>query len=153
VKQFARGLLPVALLFFAVASPGNASAQAVADPFTGLKGRWVWIGHRDQFGMEKACRDNWTQYDVSADRRTINYRYPFEKDGQRQEKAGSYAVLYQDGNSIVMYLDGETRKYKNGDRWVWVLQLENPNLFYWRIFTTSLEQSEGPKYARVRCPG
>jgi hypothetical protein len=123
-----------------------AMAQPVSDPFAALAGRWVWVGHRDKLGLQKACADHATTYEIPGDRRTIIYR------SGREQKGGFYTVLYRDGNSIVMYLDGEDRKYKNGDRWVWVLQVENPTLFYWRIFTTTLEQSEGPKFARVKCP-
>ena len=123
----------------------EALSQSVLDPLASLNGRWAAEINIKEYGQTKACAEYWEEYKVSADGREITNSHP-------KGVGRGYRVLYVDGKSAVMYLNDEDRKYKNGDRWVWVLQMENPNLFYWRIFTFTLEQSEGPKYARARCP-
>lgn len=148
-------ILIIGIQFFLAifALGGEALSQSVLDPLTGLSGRWAAVINIEKYGQAKACAEHWEEYKVSADGRDITNSYMQDNAGKFTPRPGrGYKVLYVDGNSVVMYLNGEDRKYKNGDRWVWVLQMENPNLFYWRIFTLTLEQSEGPKFARARCP-
>ena len=130
-----------------------AAAQAITDPLATLQGKWVWIGNRDKLGLAKACAEKWERYEVSADRRQINNSYMAEENGRPTPRAGrGYIVLYEEGSSVVAYLNNENRRYKNGDRWVWVALFENDrNTFFWRIHTLPLD-AEDRKFARVRCP-
>jgi len=150
MKHLALCMLVVASM---LSADRPARAQNVPDPLDAFNGRWTWVGHAEKLGKAKACAEHWEEYKVSADRREIRNSYLSDKGGTLTPQPGrGYIVLYRDGNSVAMYLNEESRKYKNGDHWVWVMQMENPDLFYWRILTTTTEQSEGPKYARVRCP-
>lgn len=143
----------VLLTLFLVLTVSQAFAQGAPDALETLNGRWTWVGNIEKYGKAKACAEHWEEYKVSADRREIANSYMSDKSGTLMPQPGrGYVVVYRNGNTAALYLNNEDRKYKNGDRLIWVLQVENPNLFYWRILTLTLEQSEGPKFARARCP-
>jgi hypothetical protein len=134
-----------ASLFFCT----SAGGQTTVDPMAAFEGRWVWSGNRDKLGPQKACSERWTQFQISADKREITYRYQLEAGG---EKSGTYNVLYQDGNSIAMYLNKEERKVRNGDRVVWIAVVVDKDTFTWRIHGLSSNLTEMIYLRRVRCP-
>ena len=138
-------VVPVLSIFLCA----SASAQA-PDPFAALEGRWIWIGSKDNPGLEKACAEKWTELKFSGGRKVLTYRYA--KEGGTAE--GSYNVLYQEGNSIAMYMNGETRKLSgSNDRFIWIAVIENKDRFLWRIHSQQTSAEELAKYARIRCPG
>ena len=143
------GLLVVSVLLLAGAT--GAETQGVGDPLAAMQGRWIWVGNIEKMGQDNACADTATRFEVSADRRTLTYSYTLEKDGKREEKSGSYVVLYQEGDSVAMYLNNETRRLKNGDRYVWVAIFESPDRFLWRIYADASTPAQLAPYARVRC--
>jgi hypothetical protein len=139
-----RSLL-VALL--AALAPTAALAQASPDPLATLNGRWVYVGYRDQQGLEQACKEHFEHYEVSADRRDIKTASAAKGPGK------GYRVLYAEDNTAVMYLNDETRKLKaSGDRLIWVLIIESADRFRWRIYSNPSDPEQEGKYARVRCP-
>ena len=140
------------LLFVALSACVGASAQSLSDPLATMNGRWVWIGNRDKLGLENACAEHWTEFKVSADHRVLSFRYQIVKEGTREENAGTYNVLYQDGNSVAMYLNGEERHLKNGDHYIWIAVVEDRDRFLWRIHGIAGDPAELARLARVRCP-
>lgn len=48
----------------------------------------------------------------------------------------TYKVLYEEDDRVTLYLIGETRIQPNGDRPIWVLVLERPDHYRWRIYGT-----------------
>ena len=61
-------------------------------------------------------------------------------------------MLYDDQNGIAMYLNGESRRLKSGDRFIWVAIVESADRFLWRIHGQATAADELAKYARIRCP-
>ena len=51
----------------------------------------------------------------------------------------SYKVLYEEDDRVTLYLEGETRRQANGDRPIWVLILERPDYYRWRIYGTAAD--------------
>ncbi|MBI3704876.1 MAG: hypothetical protein HY244_13780 [Rhizobiales bacterium] len=133
-----------------LAANSSARAQNVTDPLAAMQGRWIWVGSIEKLGKEKACETP-TRFEPSADRRELKYFYRTEKDGKFEEKSGSYNVLYQEGNSAAMYLNNETRRLKNGDRYIWIAIFESPDRFLWRVYGDASTPEQLAPYARVRC--
>lgn len=136
--------------FVLLAANSIAHAQSVTEPLAAMQGRWIWVGNIEKLGKEKAC-ETATRFELSADRRELKYYYRIEKDGKTEEKSGSYNVLYQEGNSVAMYLNNETRRLKNGDRYIWIAIFESPDRFLWRIYADASTPEQLAPYARVRC--
>jgi hypothetical protein len=129
----------------------SAAAQGVSDPYTALEGKWTWVGNVTDPGTAKACTEKWTELKFSSDRKVLTYRY-LAANGET--KSGTYNVLYQDNNSIAMYLNGEERRLKgSNDRYIWIAIIESPSRFLWRIHGQATDAAELAKYARIRCPG
>jgi len=45
-----------------------------------------------------------------------------------------YLLLYSEGSSITMYIEGEDRRTKQGDRVIWLIILKNPSEYAWRRY-------------------
>lgn len=102
-----------------------------------LGGTW------DTLPLDKpTCVSNDYQHTItlSSDRQQLTFRHtkPIDgPDGKVQEY--TYKVLYEDDDSATLYLEGETRKHSTGDRVIWVLILEQPDFYRWRIYGTPRE--------------
>jgi hypothetical protein len=73
--------------------------------------------------------------EVSKDRERVTFKHikPIPgPNGPIQEY--TYKVLYEEEDRVTMYLIGETRTTPNGDRPIWVLILERPDYYRWRIY-------------------
>jgi len=131
----------IALLFIAVTS-SSAVSEPAADPLAALNGRWTTVGEQTKYGAG-ACKDHWGDYAVSADKRGVRLT-------TAQGKILNYLVLYTDGDSAAMYIEGESRRLLTGDRMIWVLQRESHDRFSWRAHG----RPSNPAYAEhasVRC--
>jgi hypothetical protein len=74
---------------------------------------------------------------VSKDRERVTFKHfkPIEgPNGKVQEY--TYKVLYEEDDRVTLYYEGETRKHANGDRAIWILILERPDYYRWRIYGT-----------------
>ncbi|WP_041432217.1 hypothetical protein [Thiobacillus denitrificans] len=77
---------------------------------------------------------------VSDDRQQVTFKHVTPIDGPNGKvQEYTYKVLYEEGDSVTLYLEGETRKHSNGDRAIWVLILERPDFYRWRIYGTPAE--------------
>jgi len=110
------------------------SSQAGAGVLDRLGGTW------DTVPIYRGGCESDTYYhaiEVSPDREhvTFKHRKPIAGlNGPIQQY--SYKVLYEEDDRVTLYLEGETRKQANGDRPIWVLVLERPDYYRWRIYGT-----------------
>lgn len=141
-------LLGVAIALFATVS---ARAQAPPPPNAGLfqsvAGKWGWKDSPDY-----SCETNphFITYSESNRRLTLTHAKPFIGVGGQSKTDSVYDVLYAESNKITVYLQGETRRTKSGDRVIWVLVLLDKDTYAWR--RTDWEADEMTKHI-VRCRG
>lgn len=89
--------------------------------------------------------------EVSKDKERVTFKHvkPIQgPNGPIQEYA--YKVLYEEEDRVTMYLIGETRTTQNGDRPIWVLVLERPNYYRWRIYGTPSDARNAVTGARCK---
>jgi hypothetical protein len=116
-----------------IAISGSAISAAPETPtlnrdvFDLVSGKWAWTDKPDH------CKENPHFISFSPDRKTAFFRVekPFEVDGKMVTEY-SYTVLYSEGNTITMFVNGEKRRTNYGDRVVWVLILKDPTTYAWR---------------------
>lgn len=108
-----------------------------------ISGKWALATDPD------GCGTSAHRISFSADRRAMNVEHdkPFEYNG-RQINLSRYRVLYAEGKSVTMYLDGEDRRTALGDRVIWILTLDGRESYYWRRTDW---HAEGKTAARKRC--
>ncbi len=75
-----------------------------------------------------------------------------EVNGVSVKKDYKYTVLYQEGPEVAMYLHDEDRRLQNGDRLIWIADMERPDHLIWRIHSKSESAESLAPYARLRCP-
>jgi hypothetical protein len=78
--------------------------------------------------------------EVSPDRQRLTFKHvkPIQgPNGLVQQY--TYKVLYEEEDRVALYLEGETRRQANGDHPIWVLILERPNYYRWRVYGTPPE--------------
>jgi hypothetical protein len=121
-----RFLLATACAYCGLAS-GAVAVNPPQDVFQSVTGKWAWRDKPNQ------CDENPHYISFSPDRKTAYFRVakPFENEGKMVSEY-SYTVLYSEGATIAMLLNGETRRTDFGDRVVWVLILKNPTTYTWR---------------------
>ena len=139
--------LPAALAVAALAGPGAASVPG--DALDALEGRWVWTKDREELGLKEACRRRFEEYDISDDRRAVTYRIAVREAGS--PSTGVYRVLYVDGASVGLFLEGEDRRFDNGDPYIWIAVVDSLERFVWRVHGT-LPDPADTDLSRVRCP-
>ncbi|MBI2306127.1 MAG: hypothetical protein HYU78_02380 [Rhodocyclales bacterium] len=105
----------------------TVSESPPQDVFGLVSGKWAWSDKADQ------CTENPHYISFAPDRKTAYFRVkkPFEHEGKMVSEY-SYTVLYSEGNTITMLVNGETRRTDYGDRVVWVLILKDPATYKWR---------------------
>jgi hypothetical protein len=57
---------------------------------------------------------------------------PYKSPEGKEVRAAVYKVLSINGDTITMFLNGETRRTEGGDPIVWTLVLLNDNAYVWR---------------------
>jgi hypothetical protein len=75
--------------------------------------------------------------EVSADKQRVTFKFlkPIQgPNGLTQQSI--YKVLYEEDDRVALYLEGEARRQANGDHPIWVLILERPNYYRWRVYGT-----------------
>ena len=88
---------------------------------------------------------------VSGDKQRITFKNkkPIKDPNGNPISEYSYKVLYSTTNTIVMFLEGETRTIETGDLIVWVLMLDAKDIYRWRVYG-SHPHSRNPVVGR-RC--
>ena len=75
--------------------------------------------------------------EVSPDKERITFKHQKPIQGSNGPvQQYTYKMLYEEDDRVTLYLEGETRKQANGDRPIWVLILERPDYYRWRIYGT-----------------
>ncbi len=126
--------------------------QSKVDPFSAINGKWVWIGDQIELGLEAACKTKGSILQVSRDQKEIAAQVMEEVNGVSVKKDYKYTVLYQEGPEVAMYLHDEDRRLQNGDRLIWIADMERPDHLIWRIHSKSESAESLAPYARLRCP-
>lgn len=131
-----------ASLFVAVTPSTGAPEPTGGDPLAALDGRWTTVGEQKKYGAG-ACKDHWSDYAVSADKRGVRLS---SADG----KVLNYLVLYTENDSATMYIEGESRRLQTGDRVIWVLIRESRDSFSWRAHGRASNPAFA-EHANIRC--
>lgn len=145
MRQIIASILCLLLLGACTHSPNNP--PLAGDVFRRATGKWDMVGNSD------FCKAG-TDIEVisfSPDNRTAYFERPIPPldDEGKPVKNYSYQVLYNDENSITMIVNGEKRITPNGDRFVWVLIMKDPDSFSWRA--THWEKNARTKLTMGRC--
>lgn len=114
-----------------------AAAEAHAGVLDRLGGTWDTVPiYRG--GCENEAYFHTLQ--VSADKQHLTFKHlkPIPGPGGPIQEY-TYKVLYEEEDRVTLYLEGETRRQANGDRPIWVLILERPDYYRWRIYGTAAD--------------
>lgn len=138
--------MKVALLFTLATLAAAIDQKAVGpDPLATFgTGRWVANAYAEKDGLDKACKEHWEEFRLSADRRDVNTKHV-------SGATGSYRVLYAEGATAALYLNDESRRDPAGDRIIWMLIVESQDRFRWRIHGQHSNPDNEARFARVRC--
>ncbi|WPH17659.1 hypothetical protein [Variovorax paradoxus] len=115
-----------------IASTTFASLTASAGVLNRLSGTW------DTMPIDKpTCESDEYQHTMVVsphkDRVTIKHAKAIDgPNGKIQEY--TYKVLYEQEDRVMLFLEGETRKTRNGDLVIWELILERPDYYRWRTY-------------------
>ena len=107
-----------------------ASLTASAGVLNRLAGTW------DTMPIDKpTCEADDYQHTmvVSPDKERITFKHAKSIDGPNgKTQEYTYKVLYEQEDRVMLFLEGETRKTRNGDLVIWELILERPDYYRWR---------------------
>lgn len=62
-----------------------------------------------------------------------HFSVPVTMDRNGRSRSPKYA-LYEQEDRVMLFLEGETRKTRNGDLVIWELILERPDYYRWRTY-------------------
>lgn len=135
-------LIPAALIG---CSTVETQPTPTADLLARVSGTWAMLSE----GVVDCSKDAETisfskDQTVASFRSTTNYAVGNGKEADTI----TYKVLKVDGNTITMFLNGETRTTAGGDPIVWTLVLLRDNMYVWRQTDWPAGESTRPF---VRC--
>ena len=128
----------IAVLFIVIQASGATADDlpALADILS--KGEWGWPEG------ENTCPLNPQRLEFSQDSETLTIRWSHTHD------PAVYRILYNDSDSITMFLNGEDRVTDSGGKVIWQLRVMGEDRFCWRrtdwpgyACTSDLQRCEG----------
>ncbi len=133
---------------------GAASAQNAQDApnppldanlFELVAGTWGW---KESEASSCAQNPHTIVFEDNNTRAKLTFSKPIGSATGETTATTIYKILYAEKNKITMYIEGERRRTRAGDRVVWVLVLAGKNRYNWRRTDWPREDTTGDI---VRC--